>query len=249
MYSKTQNKKGADRLHQSIEEQRARYQLSKAELNSLITSERMESPRFLFGVSIQRLDDPNGINSDEVSYRFPDELTALRAYVRAELGLGNTSSPLAHLAKHADTVGQGSRTGNRAEPSVRVRGKRVRYDPGTAKSDFLCDAVDVGSRLEKLDPEVLDLLLSYYVLKRPAKQLAKEYKVDVARLGGRISAARRALQRVLDGLVPPPRKSRNASSNRQPQPLDEETLLLQRREKVARMLIKRRDGYDKREAC
>ncbi len=182
-------------------------------------------------------------------YRFPDELAALHAYVRAELGLSSTSSPLAHLAKHAENVGQSSRSRKASEASVRVRGKRVRYSPETAKPDFLCDVVDIGSRLEKLTPEVLDLLLSYYVLKRPAKQLAKEYGVDVARLGGRISAARRALRRVLDGLVPPLRRESKSESSQPRQPLDEETLLYQRREKVARMLKKRRNNDYSSEAC
>ncbi|MCP4678686.1 MAG: hypothetical protein GY854_24885 [Deltaproteobacteria bacterium] len=222
-----------------IEEQRARYKLSKTELASIIAREHTDTPRTLFGISLQCNHDLDEAVNGSRKYRFPNELSALRAYVRAELGMRGTSSPLARLAKNADDFGNRSRTRRSRDLTVRVRGKKMRNWTGSDKTEQLCDLVDVGARLSQLPSDVLELLVSYYVLRRNAKDLAKEQDVDPAKIGGRLSAALRALRRSLAGLIPPPRNSTVYSNSGQRRPMTEDDLLQMRRVKVARMLKKR----------
>ncbi|MCP4674772.1 MAG: hypothetical protein GY854_04505 [Deltaproteobacteria bacterium] len=231
-------------LREFVEEQRERYQLTKTELASLIARERAEAPLTLFGVDLQCKEN---LEDGKKDYRFPNEITALRACIRAKLGLRGTNSPLAHLAKNADVHGRGTGTRRSRDLTVRVRGKKTRNWNEAAKTDQLCDLVDVGARLDQLQPDTLELLVSYYVLQRSAKDLAKEHKVDPARIGGRLSAALRALRQALVGLVPP-RNSTDSLNHKIRKPMTEDDLLRERRIKVARMLKKRIDYEFNQEA-
>lgn len=97
---------------------------------------------------------------------------------------------------------------------------------------------DVAERLKKLPDETLKLLIDYYVDEIDAKILADKYNIDVSSFGGRLSVAKRALNKVLDGLI-------SASGRCQEQkakssfPIDEETKLTFKRHKASRMALNR----------
>ncbi len=219
-------------LHDFLEEQRVKYQMSRRELSEQIREEHRTHHAVLFGVDYRR---DSGRNQSE--FRFPDELAALYAYVRAAMRLGRTGYRLPQMD---ESFAEKSSRRSRKDPTVRPRkGGKTRLS-GSPVDLYLDDFVDVGDRLFRLPEGYLELLFNHYVLRIGAKVHAEELGITPASLGGRISRARAALAKSLDGLIPPRRRHNRADRERaRPGPLTEQELLEERRDKVSRMLTKR----------
>ena len=75
------------------------------------------------------------------------------------------------------------------------------------RESLVTENKDVFERLRKIPLEMLETLVSYYVEDVSAKVLAENYGIGTSAVGGRISAAKRALRKALGDLVPPVKRN------------------------------------------
>lgn len=198
----------ANRLHEFREEQRARYLLPTAQLAADLARERGFGERELFGASLIRRPDTEEERRRKEGARFPDEIAALRAFVRATVVLDGANGQMTRLAAALGQGQAGPRRGRSATIKVSARAGRVgRVFEESANSRLLDDFVDVGNRLRGLPPDRLRLLIERYVFGLTARKVADELGCSTSSIGGQLGQARRALRRALAELLPaaPPR--------------------------------------------
>ena len=183
-------------------EQMAKYRMSQDELRKTLHIESKENCIILFG---QRISNCRRTDEEiDNKPRFRNEIAALKAFFRSQARAYSMDRLIPHenLAK---------KTKRSAEDTVKI-GKSKRYVTDYPKTDSIIDAVDIGNRLEKMEQDKLQLLIEYYIENIPAKIIARKYNYELPQCGGKISAARRALRKVLGELIIPEKKSQLKTS-------------------------------------
>ncbi len=234
-----------DSLEQFKENQRARYFMSQNELAKEISKEHSQNNIYLLGKRLLLLESQCKDTSKD-DFRFPNELAALFSFVNAAIVLQGPESAMVSVCRQVSKLIGSSCRSATDKQTTRPRAKTLNnsFEPSFSKS--LDDFVDLKSRLSQLPEDQLDLLISYYVLQKDAKALSKGLGVDVSSIGGRLSQARRALARALEGLIP--RRSRNRRKHdviKKPLNLPSTiSLLAERKAKVSKFLTKKQFGND-----
>jgi hypothetical protein len=173
------------------DEQRKKYRMSTIELRGALSLENRKNKIYLFGEKLE-INSGNDDHHNSQS-RFKDEITALLTYCYSHLlayGTGRSEIEENRL---------GMRRHDEIE-AIKIKRKKI-YSPENARSTAIMNIVDIGNRLKNMDQENLQLLIGYYIEKIPAKVLARERCLDMPQLGGKISAARRELRKVLGELI------------------------------------------------
>ncbi len=218
----------------ALDEQRRRYELSYNQLTALITRGRESRPRVLFGVDLSQAEEATE------DHRFPNEIVALRSYVRGGIALGSAGGPTKFVTDEEILVERDRRRVGNNRPTVRVANRKSRNSGQDAVTQrHLENFVDVGICLARMHQRQVILLIRYYVWGERANDLASDYQITPSALGGRISQARRALRKAVAQLLPKPQK--RATTQQTTQSAQQEWLE-ERREKVSRMLRARREN-------
>jgi hypothetical protein len=191
-----------DRVSDFRELQRTRYLMTAARLAVDLAKERGCAVRELFGASVVFKNDSDDEKRHKERARFRDELTALRAFVRAVVELDGANGQMCDLGR--TFLGDGaSRCHGKA--TVRIAGRADRsgrsFDD-SRNARLVDDFVDVGVRLHDLPPTQLRLLVAYYVFGFTAEELAQDLGCCPSSIGGRLTQSRRAMREALRPLLP-----------------------------------------------
>lgn len=197
-----------DLLLEFRDQQRVRYLMPTAQLAVDLARERGFGERELFGASLIHKPDTEEERQRKEGARFPDEIAALRAFVRACVVLDGANGQMTDLAGKVHPGARGRRRG--VTPTVRASQRSIRlrrsFDD-SHNAHLLDDFVDVGKRVRHFPPARLRLLVERYVFGLTAMEIASDLGRDSSSVGGQLGHARRALKTALADLLPrAPRK-------------------------------------------
>jgi DNA-directed RNA polymerase specialized sigma24 family protein len=227
--------------NQSIEfkeEQRRRYEMNPVELNKLLLRETNASSVYLFNKNLRK-QTPIEDSEDKSKHRFCNEIEALKAYVRAKIFLSNVNGTLTQLEKQAQTHFNFSNRVQKDQITAKPKSRQSKEHGKSIKDIALMDMIDIGKCLDNMPEENLSLLIEFYILKKSAKEIAKDKNIGVDSLGGRISQSRRLLARVLYGLIPSDHDIAVSKKERQRRAFDAREELRIRREKASRFIARK----------